>query len=94
MPRTLRTPLHCAASVSGNDAVITALLQAGANVDPADGHGLSPLLIACQQPKNAASMEALLKFGANPNASDADDMIPLYHACKAGGFGSKLIRLI
>ena len=71
------TPLHWAAWINENPAVIEALLKAGAKVNAEDENGWTPLQIAASSNKNPAIVEALLKAGAKVNAKNDDGWTPL-----------------
>jgi len=60
------TALHWAAHWS-NLEIVDQLLRAGADVDPVNDHGVTPLALACEN-GHAAIAGRLLDAGANPNA--------------------------
>ncbi|TYZ61591.1 hypothetical protein PybrP1_003467 [[Pythium] brassicae (nom. inval.)] len=72
------TPLHGAAK-SGHAAVMTALLDAGSNVDALDGTGCTALYWAARK-GHVAAAELLLARGADPEATGSD-WRPLHIAC-------------
>jgi ankyrin repeat protein len=75
--------LDCAASTpDGCVAVVRALLDAGAPVNPADPADWRPLRSAISQ--LAAAVPALLAAGADVNAADADGLTALHCAAFAG----------
>ena len=76
------TPLHMAAIVSDNPAMIPALLDAGANIEARafDGpafYGLTPLHMAAGHSENPAVVRALLAAGADIEARTYDGAVPL-----------------
>ena len=79
-------PLHLAAWFSGNPAVITALLQGGAEpnakLDAKSAQGATPLHIAAKFNSNPAIFQALLNGGAEPNAKSAQGSTPLHIAAQ------------
>ncbi|EFJ26690.1 hypothetical protein SELMODRAFT_413088 [Selaginella moellendorffii] len=64
--RSLRrlTPLHLAASI-GQLEVLIALLERGADAEPLDRYGKTPLMLACKQKKWACAEWLLDRAGAN-----------------------------
>lgn len=64
------TGLHAAAA-TGDIAAIKRLISSGARVDPKDGHGRTPLMVAGYK-RNGAVANALIGAGANLNALDND----------------------
>ncbi len=70
------TPLHRAAGLSENPAVIVALLDAGANIEARDKDGWTPLHGAARFNESPAVIVALLDAGANPKARDKFDETP------------------
>jgi hypothetical protein len=83
--------LHCAAA-SGSEAVVTALLAAGADPRATDAHGATCLHWAfygarCRSTlASEAIIGSLLSCGANPVAPNAAGVTPL-HCAILGGFG-------
>ena len=77
-----RTPLHCAAS-SDHLAVVTALLDAKANVNAAMKNGFTPLYIAAQK-GHLDVVNALRDEGANVNAVIPGGETPLHMAARNG----------
>ena len=62
---------------------ISALLKAGAKVNAADDHGVTPVVLATQNLR-VAVIDRLLKAGANPNLARSSGMTPLFDAIQAG----------
>ena len=73
------TPLHWAARVNGNPAVIAALLQAGANLEARDDIGRTPLHMAVGF-NELAVIAALLQAGADLEARTDRGWTPLHVA--------------
>ena len=65
-----RTPLHTAAMVSKEPAVVAALAKAGAELDARDGEGRTPLHLAALFGKSPAIVTALVKSGADIDGLD------------------------
>ena len=75
------TPLHTAATDSGNPDVIQALLRAGAQVEATDATaGATPLSLAIRDNGTPAVIEVLLAAGANLETPDASGRTPLHLA--------------
>ena len=75
------TPLHAAATHSGEPAVIQALLDAGAHVEATDATaGATPLSLAVRHNGAPAVIEVLLDAGASLETSDASGRTPLHLA--------------
>ena len=74
------TPLHWAAYGSENPAIITALLDAGADVNVRAGNGLTPLHFAAASNPNPANIGVLLDAGADATARDNRGYTPLDYA--------------
>ena len=72
------TPLH-AAVAGGRVESALALIEAGAEVNAADGGGHTPLHIAAEA-GYVPIVEALLRRKADPHAVDAEDRTPLARA--------------
>ena len=73
-------PLHWAAALNENPAVIKALLDAGADPNVRYGRGVTPLYVATALNKNPAIIKALLDAGADPNARTEDGATLLHVA--------------
>ncbi len=78
------TPLHMAAALTDDPAVLTALVDAGADPNaPAAKQGATPLHAAVQHSDDPVIVEALLEAGANPNAQTAGgEWTPLHAAAE------------
>jgi ankyrin repeat protein len=72
------TPLHIAVS-KGDQNIVEALLEKGANVEAKDKDGYNPLHIAVTK-QNQKIVEALLEKGANVEVKDNYDQTPLHIA--------------
>lgn len=72
-------PLHTAAWERRLDGV-ELLLRVGAQVDPRDVDGRTPLHRALARPAGVELVEALLRGGADPNAADGEGARPLHLA--------------
>ena len=88
------TPLHIAASWNGNPAVLTALLDAGADLDARDKWDWMPLHWAAAWNDNPAVPAALLDAGADPNARNENGRTPLHIAAKWNGNSAVLAALL
>ena len=73
-------PLFVAAGWSPHPAVISVLVDAGADVAAREWGDLTPLHEAADQNTNAGVTAALLEVGADPNARDRDGIAPLHLA--------------
>ncbi|MYE69972.1 MAG: hypothetical protein F4237_07995, partial [Gemmatimonadetes bacterium] len=71
------TPLFVAAGWSPHPAVISALVDAGADVAARYWGDLTPLHEAASQNTNAGVTAALLEAGVDPNARDRDGIVPI-----------------
>jgi len=76
----MRRPLHYAAG-NGNLDIVQYLVDSGADVDPLDKDGSTPLLIACQQVSaGESSHKEVIKYlksqGANCEVVNTDDTTP------------------
>jgi ankyrin repeat protein len=75
------TPLHWSALFSRNPEVITALLEAGADINARDDmHGRSPLHSAAIGNHNPDVIKTLLQSGADVNTRELLGMTPLHRA--------------
>ncbi len=77
------TPLHNAALLSSNPAIITALADAGANLEARSENGWTPLHLAVIFNPNPNITTALLDAGPNLEARDEHGRTPLYAAAIA-----------
>ena len=71
------TPLHRAARVIETPAVMTALIEGGADPNARDDSGSTPLHLAVAHTENPAVVTALIVGGADPNARDDSGSTPL-----------------
>jgi ankyrin repeat protein len=76
------TALHWAAHWDDLDTA-NLLIRAGANVESANGYGITPLALACTN-GNGAMVALLLKAGANPNTARSTGETPLMTASRTG----------
>ena len=76
------TPLHLAAELNGNPAVIEVLLKGGADSEARDSYQDTPLQRAAAFNENPMILQALLKGGADPNARDEYKGTPLHWAAR------------
>ncbi len=75
------TPLHFAAAFNDEPDIITALVDAGANLDARDKEwGATPLHWAAWSNDNPGIIIALVDGGADPNARDDRHSTPLHAA--------------
>ena len=74
------TPLHLAALFSGNPAVHSALLNAGADPNAKAKGGFAPLHLAAQSGRSPAVVATLLDAGADPDARTDKGFTPLHLA--------------
>ena len=74
------TPLHRAAEYNENPAVITTLLEAGADVNARNPYQATPLHRAAWSNENPEVIATLLEAGADVNARDKDQHTPLLWA--------------
>ena len=75
------TPLHFAAAFNDDPDVISALVDAGAQMDARDKEwGATPLHWAAWSNDNPGIIIALVDGGADPNARDARQSTPLHAA--------------
>ena len=89
-----RTPLHRAARGNGNPAFITALLDAGADIEAQGEHGETPLHLAAGSSYKAAAITALLNAGADIGARDRWGRTPLHHTAESGYHAPGLITVL
>lgn len=80
------TALHWAA-YHENAHIVTQLLSAGANADPANRYGITPLLLSCQS-GNESIVRALLDAGADVNAKQHGGETALMIASRTGKAGA------
>lgn len=71
------------AARNGNTAMISLLLQNGADPEIPDMHGLTPLMAATQNGKSQAAL-ALVTGGARPDTHNAEYVYPLHLAAFSG----------
>ena len=75
------TPLHFAAAFNDDPDIVSALVDAGANLNARDKEwGASPLHWAAWSNDNPGIIIALLDGGADPNSRDSRDSTPLHAA--------------
>ncbi|MXW18369.1 MAG: hypothetical protein F4123_08540 [Gemmatimonadetes bacterium] len=93
------TPLHFASAWARDPAIVSLLVQAGADVNARDGSGGSPLHSAAQSTDNPAMIVALIDAGAELDVWTGrgyhgdDGMTPL-HVAAASGHASVVATLI
>jgi ankyrin repeat protein len=75
----------------GSTNIITALLQAGANIEYPDLKGNTALLLACGG-RHLGAMDELLEKGANPNARDLQGRTALMLLCVLGE--DEMVRIL
>ena len=75
-------PLHLAAKYSAEPAVVSALLEAGADPNARASGGLTPLHAAIRHDADLAVVSALLEAGADPNARASGGFTPLHAAIR------------
>ena len=81
------TALHWAAYWDQRDAV-ELLLAAGARVDAADDHGITPLWLACANGAQATMVERLLRAGTNANVAHSSGESALMSAARTGNLAA------
>ena len=74
------TPLHYAAGFGKSPKIITALLQAGADVNALDKNGRTPLHFAARSGRSPAILSALLDAGGDAHAVNKAGKRPLEYA--------------
>ena len=79
---TGESPLTLAAQ-QGHEAVVEALIWAGADVNMLDVNGRTPIHVAVQL-NDSETLEILLHHKANPNLHDGDHITPLQIAAQRG----------
>lgn len=91
--RLARTALH-AACLKGNVNIVTALLAAGAQPDPVDDHGVTPLMEAARAGATAC-VERLAAHGSiNPSARDHAGRNALAIACQASHGDTATVKVL
>jgi ankyrin repeat protein len=86
-----------AARHQGQTDMITAVLDAGADIDARDANGRSPLLCLCQSSTalNVAAIDLLLSRGADPALRDSSGKTPVCFAFQdSAEQGEKLLRVL
>ena len=78
-------PLHHAAALSANPAVIDTLLKAGSHPMARDGSGRTPLHWAAEFNNSPAIAQTLLDAGADVKAEDESGNLPLHYAARSTG---------
>ena len=78
-----RSPIHVAASVSTDPAVVAALLGVGADPNMRNSDGYTPLYFAARNNTNPAIISVLLNAGADANAGTKGSFT-LLHTAAAG----------
>ena len=76
------TPLHWAASLSSDPAVVQALAHAGGHLHARNRHGLQPLHVAAAHNEIARVLTRLVKAGADPHALTDDGRSSLHLAAQ------------
>ena len=89
------TPLHFAAAFNDDPDIISALVEAGANMSTRDKEwGATPLHWAAWSNDNPGIIIALLDGGADPNARDARDSTPLHAAADQSNNPAIILTLL
>ena len=81
--RSGSTPFHWAIINNNNPAVITALLEAGADFNARTRSGETPLHLAAEFNDNLAIITALLEAGADTKARTESGFTPLHYAARS-----------
>lgn len=88
-------PLHFAAAFNDDPDVITALVDAGANISARDKEwGATPLHWAAWSNDNPGIIIALLDGGADPNVRDARESTPLHAAADQSNNPAIILTLL
>ncbi len=77
------TPLHVAAA-RNNAAMISFLIDSGAEIDAESEKGVSPLWVACEN-RNFRAVKVLLEHGANPSIKNRSGETPHDHITRITG---------
>jgi ankyrin repeat protein len=85
-----RTGMHYAA-MNGNLQIIAILIKAGADIDPRDRLGNTPLMLAAQRNQTEAA-DLLIEAGAKLNMQNRDGLTPLMIAAGRGNIA--LVRAL
>jgi ankyrin repeat protein len=89
------TPLHIAASRPAGEAILTALLEAGAEVNAKENEsGLTPLHTAVINAAGAESVAVLLSGGADIAAKTNDGYAPLHLAAERNPDSKVVVELL
>ena len=75
------------AAQQGNVGAVSALLEAGADIDAKDKNGMTALMYAAQQ-GNVGAVSALLEAGADVDARNKAGMTALMYAAQRGNVGA------
>ena len=90
--RSGETPLHLAAQL-GHGAIVTLLLERGADVEAASGPGYTPLHMAAEQGHVEVIKRLVDEGGANVRAVTGRDATPLHWAAYHGHAKAFLVLL-
>ena len=89
------TPLHFAAAFNDDPDVVTALVEAGADLNARDKEwGATPLHWAAWSNDNPGVIIALLDGGADPNSRDARESTPLHAAADQSNNPAIILTLL
>ena len=88
------TPLHFAAQLNEDSAVVGALLAAGAEIEARDDRGFTPLHRAASVNESLEVIEALISGGAKVNAQHDDGIAPIQNAVFANANPAVIEALI